>query len=426
MNLLPGLPKFGRGPCLGRLNELLDRLEVDRQRLAARSVVICGSNGKGSTAAYCETIARQRGYSTGLFTSPHHYDYRERFQLNRQWVDIVTLRRTQQAVIDAIEDHPRALDFGSFEAQFAIACLLFQNADCQMQIFEAGIGGRFDPVRLVGAQRVAICSIDLEHTELLGETRNAIAKDKSDACHPGGLLLAGTNLADLEAELSAYNRDRGVELKLLQAVPNEDYLQHNARLALELMSHLKPAHAQAAQSIQLPDLVKSSTWPLRMEELQQHPLVVVDAAHTPDGVRAAIQALDLRYPNKDFLAVVGISVDKSAQPMLEQVAQRFDSIVLTQAAHKGTPAARLAKHLKASSGVTLTHDVAGAVGLAKNWISRPAKSLDPEPSDASVQAIHTERPARAERAVFVLGGLFLAAEFATLWRNGDARVLKFM
>jgi dihydrofolate synthase / folylpolyglutamate synthase len=189
--LLFDLPKHGDGVCLARLAELLDRLGVDRARLSRGSVVVTGSNGKGSAAAFCAAIARAFGLRTGLFTSPHLYCWNERFQVDGVSIAANDLKRLSSRIEAAIAEISRRREqrFGSFEAMFALACLHFQENECDFAVFEAGIGGRYDPVRLVGARVTGVTSVDYEHTELLGHSLELIASDKSDACASGGTII---------------------------------------------------------------------------------------------------------------------------------------------------------------------------------------------------------------------------------------------
>ena len=207
------LPKYGDGVCLARLAELLDALAIDRASLQARSVAVTGSNGKGSTAAFCASIARAYGLRTGLFTSPHLFRVNERFQVGGVPIGDEPLRelaRRIQIAIDIISGR-RGERFGAFEAMFALACLHFQENGCEFMVFEAGIGGRYDPVRLLGSHLTAVTSVDYEHVELLGHSLQLIVSDKSDACASGGAIIYGENCRDLAPHLIEYNRSRDIK-----------------------------------------------------------------------------------------------------------------------------------------------------------------------------------------------------------------------
>jgi dihydrofolate synthase / folylpolyglutamate synthase len=204
------LPKYGDGVCLARLAELLDVLGIDRARLQRNSVVVTGSNGKGSTAAFCAAIGHAYGLRTGLFTSPHLYRFNERFQIDGADIGEDDLARLTSKIADAIAgiSRRRGETFGAFEAMFALACLYFQERECAFAVFEAGIGGRYDPVRLVGALVTTVASVDYEHVELLGHSLELIASDKSDACASGGTIVYGENCLGLKTHLTEYNCHR--------------------------------------------------------------------------------------------------------------------------------------------------------------------------------------------------------------------------
>ena len=167
------LPKYGDGVGLARMAELLEALAVDRAKLTRISVVVTGSNGKGSTAAFCAGIGRAYGLRTGLFTSPHLYRFNERVQVDGvrhrampTWRGCVSGSKRRSPQVSA----RRGEQFGAFEALFALACLHFQETACDFAVFEAGIGGRYDVTRLIGALVTCVTSVDYEHVELLGHS----------------------------------------------------------------------------------------------------------------------------------------------------------------------------------------------------------------------------------------------------------------
>jgi len=185
------LPKYGEGVCLARLAELLELLAIDRVRLQRISIVVTGSNGKGSTAAFCASIARAYGLRTGLFTSPHLFRVNERFRIDGAPIgddDLAGLVARLEIAIAEVSKR-KGEQFGAFEAMFALACLYFQESQCEVAVFEAGIGGRYDPVRLAGAPVTCVTSVDYEHVELLGHSLELIVSDKSDACASGGTIV---------------------------------------------------------------------------------------------------------------------------------------------------------------------------------------------------------------------------------------------
>ncbi len=434
------LPKYGDGVCLARMAELLDAVAVDRTRLQRNSVVVTGSNGKGSTAAFCAAIARAYGLRTGLFTSPHLFSVNERFQIDGTPVDDDDLARLVSRVAAAITavSRRRGEKFGAFEAMFAVACLHFQERECDFAVFEAGIGGRYDPVRLVGARASCVTSVDYEHVELLGHSLELIASDKSDACASGGTIIYGENCRSLRPHLIEYNRSRDVSSLFVReqiGIDNETastsgqrfdfqfgqydfraleisllggFQFNNAAIAIGLFAlWLQPAHpGQAPGRIEAAarDGLRDTTWPGRLEMIRQEPVIVVDVGHTPDGITQSLASLKSIHGGKDWILVVGASADKKAGEIVDRLAPSFDTIVCTRAHHKGADAKEIAVAARTANphaDVRIAAAIEDAVDISLGL----ARSLG--------------------RRIYVAGGLFLAVEYATIARGGRARDLNF-
>lgn len=434
------LPKFGDGVCLARMAELLDALDIDRTRLQRISVVVTGSNGKGSTAAMCASIGRSHGLRTGLFTSPHLFRFNERIQIDGTEIGDDAFARLKLSVEAGIADVSKRAGekFGAFEALFALACLHFQETDCDFAVFEAGIGGRYDPVRLIGARATCVASVDYEHVGLLGNSLELIASDKSDACTAGGTIIYGENCRTLRRHLTEYNRAPGRHLLFVRdeiGIGNEtqststqgfDYRfaeYRFRRIELNLPGAFQLNNAataitlfllwlQAGQPGNHPDKTEAAIrtglgnvrWPGRLEIIQQDPLTVIDVGHTPDGIRQALASLMAIHGPDDWLLVTGASRDKKAEEIVGALAPAFDTIVATAAHHKGeAPQAIAAAARLANSGA----DVHVAATM-----------------EEAVQ-FSQERAARQKRRVYVAGGLFLAIEYATVAKGARAEDLDF-
>ncbi|MCA8886149.1 MAG: hypothetical protein KDA35_05970, partial [Hyphomonadaceae bacterium] len=168
-------PKFGDGPGLGRCAAVAHRLGVDLAGFGARGAVIVGSNGKGSTAAMCAAVLQQTGASVGLFTSPHLLTLNERFRVGDNDISDADLAHHWERVRAAIAAAKLDDAAGGFEFLFLIAADWFAARGCTHTVWEAGIGGRLDPAKLIEARQLALTALDFEHTTLLGETLEAIA-----------------------------------------------------------------------------------------------------------------------------------------------------------------------------------------------------------------------------------------------------------
>ena len=432
------LPKYGEGSCLARLAALLDALSVDRLVLQRRSVVVTGSNGKGSTAAFAAAIGRAGGLRTGLFTSPHLYRFNERFRIDGAEIDDDTLAELVLRVATAIADLARGgltEVFGAFEAQFALACLYFQESDCDFAVFEAGIGGRYDPVRLVNATVTCVTSVDYEHVQLLGNTLELIASDKSDACAAGGTIIYGENCRPLKRHLAEYNRPRdvtgvfvrddiGIDNETMQASGQQfdlqlfgqafeglamhvlgDFQFNNAAIAAALfMRWARHRYADVAIEAALRDGLRTTRWPGRLEVVQDEPLTVIDVGHTPDGVAQALSSLRAIHGERGWLLVLGVSGDKNVDEIAHHLAPAFDTIICTRAYHKGADARVVGAAARKANAAAKIH-VANAIEDAVR-VSRKLARDDTQ-------------------KIYVAGGLFVAIEYATVLRGGDAKALQF-
>jgi dihydrofolate synthase/folylpolyglutamate synthase len=434
------LPKYGDGVCLARMAELLDAVAVDRAKLSRMSVVVAGSNGKGSTAALCASIARAHGLRTGLFTSPHLYRVNERFQVDGVPAGDDDLARLVSRIGVAITEisQSRGEKFGSFEAMFALACVYFQERDCDFAVFEAGIGGRYDPVRLVGALCSCVTSVDYEHVELLGRSLELIASDKSDACASPGTIVYGDNCRNLRPHLIEYNRYRGItplfvrdqikiggesvstsgqrfdfefgghdfrclEMSLLGA-----FQFNNAAIAVALfllwLGRVRPREAPAGIESAVRSGLRDTRWPGRLEVIQQDPLTVIDVGHTPDGIDQSLASLKTIYGTQDWILVVGVSTDKKTTEIVGGLAPSFDMIICTAAHHKGSDSKTIAAAVREANPeaiVEIAATIEDAVGISQTLA------------------------ASRGRKIYVAGGLFLAIEYATVARGGRAQDLNF-
>jgi dihydrofolate synthase/folylpolyglutamate synthase len=433
------LPKYGDGICLARLAELLEVLGIDRARLQRRSVVVTGSNGKGSTAAMCASIGRGCGLRTGLFTSPHLLRFNERIRIDGAEISDEAFARLKQRVEAGIAavSATRNDRFGAFEALFALACLHFQEADCEFMVFEAGIGGRYDPVRMVGARETCVTSVDYEHVELLGDTLELIVSDKSDACAGGGTIIYGENCRSLRPHLLEYNRYRGVTSlfvrdevgiggELVSASGQRFDLRFGDNeyrgLETNLLGTVQFNNAAIAAALfmlwrrrellKTPEEIETAIrsglrdthWPGRLEIIAQDPLTVIDVGHTPDGIRQSLASLKAIHGPDDWILITGASGDKKADEIVGSLAPSFDTIICTAAYHKGAA----------------PQDIAAAVRRAN-----PAADIHVAAAIEDAVRVAREMAAARKRRLYVAGGLFLAIEYATAARGGRAQDLRF-
>jgi dihydrofolate synthase/folylpolyglutamate synthase len=434
------LPKYGDGICLARMAELLDVLAVDRSRLQARSIAITGSNGKGSTAAFCASIGGAYGFRAGLFTSPHLFRINERFQIGSLPIEDAALNELSNRVTVAIEwiSRRRGERFGAFEAMFALACLYFQESMCDLMVCEAGIGGRYDPIRLLGSRVTAVTSVDYEHVELLGNSLQLIVSDKSDACAAGGTVIYGENCRPLRAHISEYNRNRNVDSLFVRdevaisktsaeagrqqfdfafrnhhfrrldiALPGGFQLNNAAIATALFMEWMERTHAGGSVADierALRNGLRETRWPGRLETITQDPLTVIDVGHTPDAIRQSLAGLREIHGAQRWILVAGVSVDKKAAEIASVLAPQFETIICTSAHHKGGDAAAIASAMRDANPhahIEIATTIEQAFGTSR----------------ALAASLH--------QRIYVAGGLFTAIEYAAIARGLDAKQLAF-
>src|SRR5258707_7666474 len=419
---------------------LRDALAVARARLSRISVVVTGSNGKASTAAFCAGIARACGLRTGLFTSPHLCRWNERVRVDGADIGDDDLARLRVRIETAIAQISRRTGekFGAFEALFALACLFFQERDCGFAVFEAGIGGRYDPVRLAGAQLTCVTSVDYEHVELLGHSLQLIASDKSDACASGGTIVYGENCRSLRPHLIEYNRNRAIASRFVReeiGILGESLSTSGQRFDFQFEAHEfrslemsllgtfqfnNAAIAVAlfllwlgrARSGESPDSIESAVrsglrearWPGRLDLIRQDPLTVVDVGHTPDGIRQSLASLRAIHGAENWIVVIGVSFDKNADEIVAALAPPFDTIICTSAHHKGADTRTVAAAVRKANPQATVH-IAATVEDAVGVSQRLARSQ--------------------HRKIYVAGGLFLATEYAVVASGGRPQDLNF-
>ncbi len=434
-----GLPKFGDGIGLHRVERFLQAHRIDRPALARRSIAVTGTNGKGSTARFITSAIEAAGMRVGCFTSPHLFDVRERFMIGDDMIPQEDFERHAQTVLAYASSLPAGDRMGSFEFLFLVAILWFQETKPDAIVWEAGIGGRYDPVRSVCASISVLTSIELEHTELLGATEELIAYDKTDVVAPGGVVILGPSISDeLAMRVAAYaslsgkatlpalasrragpvvNTPEGARFTygFTAAPPESDYPvrlqlagQHQVDNAVtglraaEAWLGLRPEE-NAERHIAMLTALGRTRWPGRLEKVATAPDLWIDVGHTPRALEAVTRTFLEFSPREKTLVVFGVSGSKEVKAIAEAVAARFDHFILTRA-------------YKSGADVALFEDI----------FRRHAADVVIAANTAEAAKMARERAMREQLSVVALGGLFLSAEIQRAWNGGDPKQLEFL
>ncbi|MDO5652509.1 MAG: bifunctional tetrahydrofolate synthase/dihydrofolate synthase [Brachymonas sp.] len=358
-------PKGIQGIELGleRLRSVASRMHGGAGvQFACPVFTVAGTNGKGSTCAMLESVYRRAGYRTGLFTSPHLVRFSERCKINNEPVDDAVLAQHFAAVEQARGD--TELTYFEFTTLAILDCLASAKPD--LVILEVGLGGRLDAVNLIDTDCAIITSIDIDHTEFLGDTREAIAQEKAGIMRPGKPAIVSDPrppqaLADhaqaMGADLWLHGQDFVMEGDRQQWGWSGRGRRYSGlawpglRGANQLVNAAGVLAAVAAMHTRLPVAAQDVRAGLAQVELAGRfqivpgkPTLILDVAHNPHSVAALVANLDSMgfYPATH--AVFGAMQDKDLGDMLQRLYPVIDHWYFTDLP---TPRAAKAADLQA-------------------------------------------------------------------------------
>lgn len=347
---------------LDRMRRLLSLLDNPHKELKAVQVV--GTKGKGSTCAMLASMLQSCGYTVGLYTSPHLIDLRERITINGQMISYQDMAELMRLIALKEQAFGRSLTF--FEIMTAAALRYFADQAVDIAVLECGLGGRLDCTSIVDPLVTAVTHISLDHTNLLGNTLPAIAKEKAGAFKKDITAISVQQDPDVAAALRhvatekqtpllftgeeidfSYrfeaNRELGPHSRVCMTTPSSRYEHlavplrgehqaHNCGLALAILDRLK-AHGFEFPEEQVIEGLEETTLPGRMEQVWTQPRIIIDGAHNALSIQALIRALGAHISYDSLVMIFGCGQDKDATGMLRQIALGADKIIFTRARH---------------------------------------------------------------------------------------------
>jgi dihydrofolate synthase/folylpolyglutamate synthase len=370
---------------------------------AFRSIHVAGTKGKGSVSALVETALGRAGLRVGRYGSPHVERVTERISVQGHDVDEPTLARALNPALDAYEAARAAGTAAAnatwFDLLTATAFLIFREAAVDWAVIEVGLGGRLDSTNIVDGEIAVVTNIELEHTEILGKTRAAIAAEKVGILKPGAVLVTTLD-ADDEAGRVLQTRadDLGSRVKRTRLDALAPIEQVNLALAAAVLGELrrKGVSGRSGEPVGaalLDDETRvAARLPGRMErfdvEIGQRRLpVVMDGAHVPFNIGAVLRDLAL---NADLsgrcVAIVALAADKDAKGFVAELVGRASTVLFTDL--PGSSRGRSPVELKA---------LAGSLGLMSE--------VEPDAKRALKRGL--ELAARANAWLLVTGSLYL-------------------
>lgn len=425
IDYLFNLQKHGIKFGLSNTRALMERMGNPHQ--AFPSIHVAGTNGKGSVSAFLAAMLQRAGLRVGLYTSPHLISFTERIRINQELIselDVVALAgRVRKCAEGASGDRREARFIPTFfEVTTAMAFAYFADHKIDIAVVETGMGGRLDATNVLTPLVSVITNIDLEHTEFLGDTLEAIAREKAGIIKPGVPVVTAVTQPEVIAVMEAAAAANGAELfrrgnhfsdeRVPSAAPAQftyhgisttyrdlriamlgAYQVDNACLALAAAECLAAAGFGVDEAAVREGLAQTR-WEGRLEKVADRPDVFLDGAHNPASARMLAGALaELKSAYRRLILVIGILADKDSRGILTALAPCVDHAIVTKPLYsRAKDTARLAAE---------------------------ARSLLPsvETAETLDQAVAAARKAaEADDLIVITGSLFTV---------GDARALFF-
>ena len=428
---------------LDRMRELLRLLGNPQSSVA--TIHIAGTKGKGSTSVMIAEMLTAAGYRTGLFTSPHVTNYRERILIDECQIEPEQLIELVVEISQAVElmDHdPGNMSPTFFELTTALAWMHFRQQQVDYAVMEVGLGGRLDSTNVCEPLATVITNISYDHTALLGNSIEQITGEKagiiksgipvvSAVTQPEAIAVLEKVCDEKQAPLYLLNRDFfweqvseiGIEnppsngsldqneipLKIIQVktpwsliddMPVKLLGTHqaiNATLALTLLDCIRQ-QGTCLENEQMRTGMARLKWPARIEVVQKNPTVIIDTAHNGASINALVSTLQECFSQPDRLLIFAATRDKDVGEMLEILLPHFSKVILTQ--YLSNP-----RRIPVAEVFELTQSI------QQETRNRSEVIVATSPADAWLRA---KECAVSESLICVTGSFFIAAEMREL------------
>lgn len=359
MDYLQNLTKFGMNFGLGRITELLRRLNNPHQRI--RVIHVGGTNGKGSTTAMIARVLQSAGYRVGTFTSPHLHSFTERYRINNEEIKperaaqlISVLRPHLESMVEEGFEHPTEFEVGT-----AMAFCYFEEEKVDYLVLEVGLGGAIDSTNVVTPILSIITNVAMDHMDYLGYTIAEIAGVKAGIIKPGVPVVTASDKPEAVEIIETVCKEKGCrlvrvgrdiawsrgghsiqgqyfdyrgtewELKNLWIPLMGSHQVINAATAVASLEVLRQQGVKIKENA-LREGLAATIWLARLELIGNNPPVLVDAAHNYDGARCLRQALDEYFPNQRIIMVLGMLGDKERSKVVAELAPRASHVIITK------------------------------------------------------------------------------------------------
>ncbi|MDP8321757.1 MAG: folylpolyglutamate synthase/dihydrofolate synthase family protein [Candidatus Stygibacter australis] len=368
---------------LERMLGILKRLGEPNLKL--KGIHVAGTNGKGSTCAMLESLCKAHGHKTGLNTSPHLVDYRERIRINGKNIESQELIRIYLKWKKVFQEFEASF----FEITTAMAFYHFWEQKVDTAIFEVGLGGRLDGTNPFAAEVAAITSISFDHVKSLGNTIKKIAWEKAGIIKPDQDVVLGnipeeafeviSNICEQRgARIIRLGRDYRIEnIELKEDGTFFDYCDENVTwrgLCVNLIGEHQAFNAGVAINAFIKMMLKrhedidlykvksalnSTQWQGRMQVLQKEPIVLLDGAHNEEGIRVLVKNLRNIYAGRRIIFVLAILRDKNLEQMIHDICSVADKLIISK--NKSNRAAEISEQVEYAEKYKADYETASDV-----------------------------------------------------------------
>ena len=370
---LDEVSKYGSVLGLESMRELLRHLGDPQNEL--KFIHISGTNGKGSVLAYLSTILSGAGYRTGRYISPTLFSYRERIQVDGEYIEKESLACHVTAIAAAAEDMQKAgLPSPTvFEIETALAFLYFKEKRCDIVTLEVGCGGLLDATNVITTTLMeVIASISMDHTDLLGDTLAKIAAQKAGIIKPDTMVVSAQQKSEAAQVIEDTCKEQHCTLQMVDEskISNVHYGAEgqtfsyktwenvaislagsyqikNAALALEGVEALRKL-GYALSDQQVREGLLHTAWRGRFTTLRRDPTVIIDGAHNPAAALELKESLERYFPGKTLYFVMGMFKDKDYAQVIDLTAPLARHIITVET--PGNPRAMPARELAEAVG----------------------------------------------------------------------------
>lgn len=305
---------------IGNITEACSHLS--NPHLKFKCIHVAGTNGKGSTSHMIASVLQEAGYKVGLYTSPHLKDFRERIKINGQMISV-------NEVISFVSQNQsffKKLEASFFEMTVALSFYYFAKKKVDIAIIETGLGGRLDSTNIINPLISVITNISMDHTNLLGNTLEDIAKEKAGIIKHKTPVVIGRLQKKINYIFQDYSNSKEADIILSKKYSFDcdlkgNYQRENINTSVETLILLKKLNWKISQkNIQngLKKIIKNTGLQGRWQTLKTKPLVICDTGHNLEGIKEIIKQLQsLKYEKLHF--VIGFVKDKNLNDIICQL-----------------------------------------------------------------------------------------------------------